>query len=71
MSGDVAVKVPFAWRYTTAILRGTDTNMAYVFTLSPKLADLLFMTRQLPKKCFRSHVLANLKAHHLAAMPVL
>ena len=32
---------------------------------------LLLMARQLPKKSFRSHVLANLKAHHLAAMPVL
>jgi hypothetical protein len=31
----------------------------------------LFMARQLPKKTFRSYVLANLKAHHLAAMPVL
>jgi hypothetical protein len=32
---------------------------------------LLFMARQLPKKSFRSYMLANLKAHHLAAMPVL
>ena len=31
----------------------------------------LFMARQLPKKSFRSYMLANLKAHHLAAMPVL
>jgi hypothetical protein len=32
---------------------------------------LLFMARQLPKKSFRGYMLANLKAHHLAAMPVL
>ena len=32
---------------------------------------LLFMARQLPKKSFRSYMLANLEAHHLAAMPVL
>jgi hypothetical protein len=32
---------------------------------------LLFMARQLPEKFFRSYMLANLKAHHLAAMPVL
>jgi hypothetical protein len=32
---------------------------------------LVFMARQLPKKTFRSYMLANLKAHHLAAMPVL
>ena len=32
---------------------------------------LLFMARQLPKKSFRSYTLANLEAHHLAAMPVL
>lgn len=31
----------------------------------------LFMARQLTKKSFRSYLLANLKAHHLAAMPVL
>jgi len=31
----------------------------------------VFMARQLPKKSFRSYMLANLKAHHLAAMPVL
>jgi len=31
----------------------------------------LFMARQLPKKTFRSYVLANLTAHHIAAMPVL
>jgi hypothetical protein len=31
----------------------------------------LFMARQLPKKTFRSYMLANLTAHHLAAMPVL
>jgi hypothetical protein len=31
----------------------------------------LFMARQLPKKTFRSYMLANLKAHHLASMPVL
>jgi hypothetical protein len=31
----------------------------------------LFMARQLPKKTFRSYLLANLTAHHLAAMPVL
>jgi hypothetical protein len=31
----------------------------------------LFAARQLPKKTFRSYMLANLKAHHLAAMPVL
>jgi hypothetical protein len=32
---------------------------------------LLFTARQLPRKSFRSYMLANLKAHHLAAMPVL
>ena len=32
---------------------------------------LLFMARRLPRKSFRSYMLANLKAHHLAAMPVL
>ena len=32
---------------------------------------LLFLARQLPKRTFRSGMLANLKAHHLAAMPVL
>jgi hypothetical protein len=32
---------------------------------------LLFMARQLPKKSFRSYMLANLKTRHLAAMPVL
>jgi hypothetical protein len=32
---------------------------------------LLFLARQLPKRTFRSYMLANLKAHHLAAMPVL
>jgi hypothetical protein len=31
----------------------------------------MFMARQLPKKTFRSYMLANLAAHHLAAMPVL
>ena len=31
----------------------------------------LFLARQLPKKTFRSYLLANLKAHHIAAMPVL
>src|SRR5215468_8677243 len=30
-----------------------------------------FMARQLPKKTFRSYMLANLKANHVAAMPVL
>jgi hypothetical protein len=29
------------------------------------------MARQLPKKSFCSQMLANLKAHQLAAMPVL
>jgi len=32
---------------------------------------LRFMVRQLPKKTFRSYMLANLTAHKLAAMPVL
>jgi hypothetical protein len=31
----------------------------------------LASVRQLPKKTFRSYVLANLKGHHLTAMPVL
>ncbi len=31
----------------------------------------LFMARQLPKKTFRSYMLANLTAHHVAATPVL
>lgn len=31
----------------------------------------VFMGRQLPKRTFRSYMLANLKARHLAAMPVL
>jgi hypothetical protein len=31
----------------------------------------MFMARQLPKKTFRTYMLANLKANHLAAMPVL
>jgi hypothetical protein len=31
----------------------------------------VFAARQLPKKTFRSYMLANLAAHHLAAMPVL
>lgn len=31
----------------------------------------LFMARQLPKKTFRSYMLANLKANHLVAMPVM
>jgi len=31
----------------------------------------VFIARQLPKKTFRSYVLANLKANHVAAMPVL
>jgi hypothetical protein len=31
----------------------------------------LFMARQLPKRTFRSYMLANLRAHHLSAMPVL
>jgi len=31
----------------------------------------LFAARQLPKKTFRSYMIANLAAHHLAAMPVL
>jgi hypothetical protein len=31
----------------------------------------IFMARQLPKKTFRSYMLANLAAHHVAAMPVL
>ena len=31
----------------------------------------VFMARQLPKKTFRSYMLANLKANHVAAMPVL
>jgi hypothetical protein len=30
-----------------------------------------FAARQLPKKTFRSYLLANLTAHHVAAMPVL
>jgi hypothetical protein len=29
------------------------------------------MARRLPKKTFRSCLLANLAVHHLAAMPVL
>jgi hypothetical protein len=31
----------------------------------------LFMARQLPKRTFRGYMLANLRAHHLSAMPVL
>jgi hypothetical protein len=31
----------------------------------------VFAARQLPKKTFRSDMLANLTAHHLAAMPVM
>ncbi len=31
----------------------------------------MFAARQLPKKTFRSYMIANLAAHHLAAMPVL
>jgi hypothetical protein len=31
----------------------------------------MFMARQLPKKTFLSYMLANLTAHHVAAMPVL
>lgn len=31
----------------------------------------LFMARQLPKKTFRSYLLANLAAHHVTAMPVI
>jgi len=31
----------------------------------------VFMARQLPKRTFRSYMLANLRAHHLSAMPVL
>jgi hypothetical protein len=31
----------------------------------------VFAARQLPKKTFRSYMLANLKANHVAAMPVL
>jgi hypothetical protein len=31
----------------------------------------VFMARQLPKRTFRSYLLANMSAHHLAAMPVL
>lgn len=31
----------------------------------------VFMARQLPKRTFRSYLLANLKANHVAAMPVL
>jgi hypothetical protein len=31
----------------------------------------VFAARQLPKKTFRSYMLANLTAHHLAAMPVM
>jgi len=31
----------------------------------------LFMARQLPKRTFRSYMLANLRAHHLTVMPVL
>lgn len=31
----------------------------------------LFVARQLAKKSFRSYMLANLKAHHVASMPVL
>jgi hypothetical protein len=31
----------------------------------------VFMARQLPKKTFRSYLIANLAAHHVAAMPVL
>jgi len=31
----------------------------------------MFAARQLPKKTFRSYMLANLKANHVAAMPVL
>ncbi len=31
----------------------------------------MFAARQLPKKTFRTYLLANLKANHLAAMPVL
>lgn len=30
-----------------------------------------FLARQLPKRTFRSYLLANLKANHVAAMPVL
>jgi hypothetical protein len=31
----------------------------------------LFMAHQLPKRTFRSYVLANLRVHHLSAMPVV
>jgi len=31
----------------------------------------MFAARQLPKKTFRTYMLANLKANHVAAMPVL
>lgn len=31
----------------------------------------LFMARQLPKRTFRSYMLANLRARHLSALPVL
>lgn len=31
----------------------------------------MFVARQLPKKTFRSYMVANLRAHHVAAMPVL
>jgi hypothetical protein len=31
----------------------------------------VFAARQLPKRTFRSYLLANMRAHHLAAMPVL
>ena len=32
---------------------------------------LVFVARQLPKKTFRSYMIANLTAHQIAAMPAL
>jgi len=34
-------------------------------------SQAMFAARQLPKKTFRTYLLANLKANHMAAMPVL
>ncbi len=54
-----------------APLEGEQSD--YVLINYARLDDSLpmFAARQLPKKTLRSYLLANLKANHLAAMPVL
>jgi conjugative relaxase-like TrwC/TraI family protein len=52
-----------------ALSRGTDMNMAYVFTVSPKLADLTPGPRPAPELARYDRLTGKRAAPHAAAMP--